>query len=161
METRHNILAWLLAGERSHADPARCFDALSPVLAGRAPAGAPYTVYEQLNHVRYWQGIYLRRLDGEAVPTPPTAAQGWPGPARPEGDAAWDAAVEDFRAGLRRALAIAHAAGLEEGLPNWDGMNRAHGLALLAAHNAYHAGQVVLLRRQLDAWPPPGVGDTW
>lgn len=156
-----NILTWLLTGERSHADPARCFDELSAELAGRAPDGAPYTVYEQLNHVRYWQGVYLRRLDGEDVPSPPTAAHGWPGPARPEGDAAWEAAVEDFRAGVRRALAIASSAGLERELPHWGGINLAHGLALLAAHNAYHAGQVVLLRRELGAWPRSVLGDTW
>ncbi len=156
-----NILSWLLTGRRSHAEPARCFDELPMELAGRAPAGAPYTVYEQLNHLRYWQAVYLRRLDGEDVPSPRSAAQGWPGPTRPEGAEAWSAAVEDFRAGVRRALALANSAGLEEELPHWGGINRAHGLALLAAHNAYHAGQVVLLRRELGAWPPRGVGDTW
>jgi uncharacterized damage-inducible protein DinB len=155
-----NILVWLLSGERSHADPARCFDALSPDLAGQAGAG-PHTICEILAHMRYWQDLYLRRLDGEDVPTPPSAADGWPGPAAPAGLADWEAAVEAFRRGVARALALAAAPDLERALPHWGGINRAHGLALLAAHNAYHAGQVVLLRRSLDAWPPPGVGDTW
>jgi uncharacterized damage-inducible protein DinB len=111
--------------------------------------------------MRYWQGVYLRRLDGEAVPTPPSAAQGWPAPAAPAGSEGWEAAVESFRRGVLGALAMAAAPDLEKTLPHWGGINRAHGLALLAAHNAYHAGQVVLLRRQLGSWPPPGVGDTW
>ena len=28
-------------------------------------------------------------------------------------------------------------------------------------HNSYHVGQIILLRRLLKAWPPPGGGDTW
>jgi len=28
-------------------------------------------------------------------------------------------------------------------------------------HGTYHLGQVVLIRRMLGAWPPPGGGDTW
>ena len=27
-------------------------------------------------------------------------------------------------------------------------------------HNRYHLGQIALLRRTLEAWPPPG-GDSW
>lgn len=156
-----NILVWLLTGERSHADPARCFDELDPARAGEVVAGSPHTIHEILGHMRYWQDIYLRRLDGEDAPTPPNAAEGWPGPAAPSGVDAWEAAIGEFRAGVGRALSLARAPDLERELPHWGGINRAHGLALLAAHNAYHAGQVVLLRRQLGEWPPPGVGDTW
>jgi uncharacterized damage-inducible protein DinB len=28
-------------------------------------------------------------------------------------------------------------------------------------HNSHHLGQVVMVRRLLGAWPPPGGGDTW
>jgi uncharacterized damage-inducible protein DinB len=31
----------------------------------------------------------------------------------------------------------------------------------IAAHNSYHLGQIVLIRRMLGAWPPPGGGDSW
>ncbi len=34
-------------------------------------------------------------------------------------------------------------------------------LASIANHNAYHLGQVVLLRQLLDSWPPPSGGDSW
>jgi uncharacterized damage-inducible protein DinB len=28
-------------------------------------------------------------------------------------------------------------------------------------HNSYHLGQITLLRRSLNVWPPEGGGDTW
>lgn len=34
-------------------------------------------------------------------------------------------------------------------------------LPTLADHNTYHFGQIVSLRRQLGAWPPPSGGQTW
>jgi uncharacterized damage-inducible protein DinB len=32
---------------------------------------------------------------------------------------------------------------------------------MLQGHNSYHLGQIVLLRQELGAWPPPRGGDTW
>jgi uncharacterized damage-inducible protein DinB len=34
-------------------------------------------------------------------------------------------------------------------------------LVQITAHNSYHAGQIALLRRQMDAWPPRRGGDSW
>ena len=31
----------------------------------------------------------------------------------------------------------------------------------ISAHNSYHVGQIALLRRQLNAWPPKSGGDSW
>ena len=41
------------------------------------------------------------------------------------------------------------------------GIRRGEGLAIVAQHNSYHLGQIVMLRRVLGAWPPPAGGDTW
>ena len=31
----------------------------------------------------------------------------------------------------------------------------------MVAHNSYHIGQVAMIRRALDAWPPKAGGDSW
>jgi hypothetical protein len=31
----------------------------------------------------------------------------------------------------------------------------------MVAHNSYHIGQIAMIRRMLNAWPPLGGGDTW
>ena len=31
----------------------------------------------------------------------------------------------------------------------------------MVAHNSYHTGQIAMIRRALDAWPPKAGGDSW
>ena len=56
---------------------------------------------------------------------------------------------------------------LQAPLPNPPGHeDKRHPSALellwgLSAHNSYHAGQIVVIRQALGAWPPPTGGDTW
>ncbi len=40
-------------------------------------------------------------------------------------------------------------------------MSELEQLENLAAHNAYHFGRIVLLRRLLGIWPPASGGFTW
>ena len=39
--------------------------------------------------------------------------------------------------------------------------SRADVLRAMGNHVSYHVGQIALLRRMMNAWPPPGGGDTW
>lgn len=34
-------------------------------------------------------------------------------------------------------------------------------LCQIVAHNSYHTGQIAMLRRAMNAWPPKAGGDTW
>lgn len=166
-EALADALIRALSAEDAHVDPVRALAGLDADLAGRVPwaglapaAGrpsldAPYSIYQLLRHLVYWQDLLLRALRGEPVAWPRTAAEGWRAPQRPPSEAAWREAVARFLAGLREAQQRARElAGRPE-----DPLLR-HVL-VLALHNSYHLGQIVLLRRMLDAWPPPGGGDTW
>jgi uncharacterized damage-inducible protein DinB len=72
-----------------------------------------------------------------------------------------DGAVERFNQGLTVVQGLINPDTLDEVLPNWAYRTRSEAIALVAAHNSYHIGQIVLLRRMLGAWPPPTGGDTW
>ncbi|HZF67472.1 MAG TPA: DinB family protein [Gemmatirosa sp.] len=142
------------------------FDAASA--AARPIAGA-HSAWELALHATAWTREVARRLRPDVLAGEPEAGD-WP-PA-PEGAAADEAAWARTRADADRALdeclaAIAeHLAGaphrLDAIVPRADGADAAlsdaalgtrhtYGdmLAGLAAHLAYHAGQLVLLRRAL------------
>jgi hypothetical protein len=78
----------------------------------------------------------------------------WPPTAAPPTEAAWDESVAAFRkdrAALRR-LADDPAVDLFARVPQGSGQTYLRELLLVADHNAYHVGQLVLVRRLLGDW---------
>ena len=154
-------LGHALRGEGAHVETTAALDGLSWEQAGERIAGAPHTVFQIVNHMIYWQDVFIQRLTGAHAPTPPHAAIGWPGGAEPASSQEWLGAVGRFNAGLVAVQALVTVDTLDEPLPNWNHRTRAEAIAGTASHNSYHLGQIVLLRRMLGAWPPPTGGDSW
>jgi len=78
----------------------------------------------------------------------------WPKSAEPPSERAWDdsiAAFRDDRAALE-ALAGDESIDLFATIPHGDGQTYLRELLLVADHNAYHLGQLVMVRQQLGAW---------
>jgi uncharacterized damage-inducible protein DinB len=147
-----------LAGRAAHAPVGDIFDGLTWKLAGERPQGVSHAIYQQVNHLVYWQDFGLRWLDGDKPATPEHAAESWPGDEAPADQQAWESAVERFKSGLAEIVRRAVESNLYEQLGPKTALDI---LQVLASHNSYHAGQVAALRRALGAWPPPGGGATW
>ena len=154
-------LGHALRGEGAHVEVTAALDGMDWRVAGQRVPGAPYTVFQLLNHMVFWQDIFLQRLTGAHAPPPPHAAAGWPGSEAPASEADWLAAVSRFDQGLVSVQALVAVDTLERPLPNWNHRTCGEAIAATAAHNSYHLGQIVLLRRMLGAWPPPTGGDSW
>jgi hypothetical protein len=71
---------------------------------------------------------------------------------------AWPALVASFLAGIEELAKLAEERA-EVTSPHRDDTSVGYDLAESALHNAYHCGQIVLLRRIQGLWPPAG-GDT-
>jgi len=156
---RPEFLQFLLADGVGGFTPfARALDGLSPEDAVRKPEGSPHSVAEVVAHMVFWQERFLQMVDG-GEPTPvPTASVGWPSVTADD----WPGLVARYLAGLERYRSIAQDAE-ELRRPLVPGRDRTVGAAIASyyVHDAHHLGQVILLRRMIGAWPPPGGGDTW
>lgn len=133
-------------------------EAISGVTAAQAaarPAGRAHTIWELLLHVAAWMDEAAERLAGRHHEAP--LAGDWP-PVPEPNEANWAAARQHLLDSLER-LGRQFAE-----MPEEDLMSRAHStegpsviifdmMAGVAAHNAYHAGQIVLLKKALDAAP--------
>jgi uncharacterized damage-inducible protein DinB len=162
-------LVELLHGKGAHASPIACVEDLSSALAGRTIDGFPHSIWQLLRHMNYWMEFEIQRIDGHPPQYPEHAAGSWLAGAKPPSDAAWTSAVARFRelidtlvrhaqSGpevLAREVPPAHA---QQG-----GVSSSVRAILwqVVAHNAYHIGQVAVIRRCLNAWPPSSGGDTW
>ena len=147
----------LLDGTGAHASTTGSLEDLDEELAAATREGWPHSCHQILLHVVFWQDLFLARLEGRPAPLPRRAEVGWPDPGRNR----WTDTVGRFVRGLDAAKGHVRGGELDARLADWKGIRRGEGLAILAQHNSYHLGQIVLLRRVLGAWPPPAGGDTW
>jgi uncharacterized damage-inducible protein DinB len=142
--------------------PRHALDGIAADVADRRVPGAPHTIAEIVAHMDFWQDWFAGRCDGTAGPMAQSAASGWPA-AQP---GAWDPLRRRFLDGLERVAALGasdQARRLDPPIefPPLAGISVREVLVHVAAHNAHHLGQVVLLRQLLGAWPPPAGSYTW
>ena len=78
----------------------------------------------------------------------------WPKSPEPSSAEAWDASVAAIRKDLKafKDLIIRPGADLYKPFRWGDGQNLLREALLIADHNAYHLGELVVLRRLLGAW---------
>ena len=146
----------LLHGGHAHLSFDDAVRDLPADLRGKAPRGSPYTAWQLVEHLRLAQDDILRfsrNTDGsyEELEWPDDY---WPKAKGPRDDAEWEASLAAFRQDrtAMEALVADPAQDLFAPFPWGTGQTLLREAMLVADHNAYHLGQLVLLRRLIGAW---------
>jgi len=149
-------LAALLDGGQAHATFADAVKDFPVELRGVAPDGLPYSAWQILEHIRIAQRDILdfsAPLTGgyQAMEWP---AAYWPKEKTPGGPEAWDRSVAAVEADLEKFKKLILKPGADLAKPFlWGtGQNLLREALLIADHNAYHVGELIVLRRLLGAW---------
>ena len=147
-------LLYLLRGGGAHVKFETAIADLPHRLRGVKPQGLPFTAWRLLEHMRLAQWDILEFSRNPKHVSPEWPGGYWPQADGPADDAAWEKSVRAFRAGLKgmQKLVANPAADLFARIPHGDGQTLLREALLVADHNAYHLGQLVMLRRQLGAW---------
>ncbi len=144
----------LLDGGNAHATFDDAVHGLPLPKSGIRPTGLPYSAWELLEHMRIAQNDILRFSQSADYVSPQWPEGYWPGHSAPENEAQWDRSVKAFRKDLAEfhKLIADPSQDLYRKLPWGDGQTLLREALLIADHNAYHVGQLVLVRRLLGAW---------
>ena len=144
----------LLAWGDAHVDYDRAVAGLAPELRGQRPGGLPYSPWELLEHLRITQHDILDFSRNPQYAELSWPEDYWPQSAAPPDAHAWDVSIAAFHADREalQALADDPAVDLFARIPHGQGQTYLRELLLVADHNAYHVGQLVLVRRLLGAW---------
>src|SRR5437588_574461 len=145
---------WLLKGGHAHVGFKKAFSEMPKALRGKKPRGLPYTPWQQVEHMRICQWDILEYIRNPKYASLKWPEDYWPAPSPPT-EGAWDKSVRGFQADLRTLEGMAaHASpDLLARVPgDPEGPSILHELLLVADHNAYHLGQLIVLRRLLSAW---------
>jgi uncharacterized damage-inducible protein DinB len=134
-------------------------NALEGVTANQAawkPEGSDNSIWETLAHISYYNNAYLLRFKGvdykyDVADNEETFRSG------EVTEEAWRAEVENFDGIMtewRRLLEAADETKLDEAVSAENASSWAELIANVNAHNAYHSGQILLLRKLQGSWDP-------
>lgn len=150
---RDHVL-YLLQGGGAHLNFDQAIADLPVELRGAKVSGVPHTPWRLLEHMRICQWDILEFSRNSAHVSPEFPDGYWPDSDAPPDDEAWHKSVESFRGDLQAMVDLVSDPGTDlfARIPHGDGQTILREALLVADHNAYHLGQLVLLRRCLGAW---------
>ena len=147
-------LVYLLADGGAHVSFDTAVDRLPASLRGAKPAKAPHTPWQIIDHMRVAQWDILEFSRNAAHVSPDFPDGYWPSSAAPASARAWTESLRRFRTDLKAMIALVTdpSTDLFARIPHGDGQTILREALLVADHNAYHLGQLALLRKLLGAW---------
>jgi hypothetical protein len=147
-------LLYLLNGGGAHASFDAAIKGLPVALRGKTPKGAEHSPWELVEHMRLAQRDILEFSRNPKHVSPEWPAGYWPKEPAPPSASAWSKTVKAFQADLKAMcdLVADPSTDLYAPIPHGDGQTILREALLIADHNAYHLGALVLVRRLLGAW---------
>jgi len=144
----------LLNGEGAHASFEGAVKDMPAALRGQRPKGTAHSPWEVLEHMRIAQWDILEFIRNAKHVSPEFPAGYSPSTQAPPNEKAWDESVNSFRTHAKEIsdLAANESADLFTPIPHGADKTILREILLVADHNAYHLGELVLLRRLLGAW---------
>jgi len=155
-ELRQQLKA-LLDGGQAHATFDQAVKDMPAKLQGAVPHGLPYSAWQLLEHLRLAQRDILdfSRNDDGSYRELKWPDDYWPKKPEPPNADAWQKSIDQIRKDRTAFEALLDSVddpNLIRPFPWGDGQNLLREALLIADHEAYHVGELVLLRRLLGAW---------
>jgi len=144
----------LLTGSHAHADFEAAIKNFPAELRGKRPEGADHSPWQLVEHLRIAQWDILEFSRDAKHKSPDWPGGYWPATPEPPDEKAWDKSVRAFRKDLKTFCAWISdpATDLYAKIAHGDGQTILREALLIADHNAYHVGQIILVRKLLGAW---------
>ena len=150
-EALREHLVEILSGGSAHANVEQALRELPASLAGATIPGFPNTPWRLLEHIRLAQWDILEFSRDPAHVSPKFPDGYWPASDTAPQEQAWSDSVEAICRDLQSMIDLVRdpTTDLFTPIPHGDGQTILREALLLADHNAYHLGQLMMLRRAL------------
>jgi hypothetical protein len=151
-ELREQLLH-AMRGDESHIDFESATSDLSAELGGVKPEAAPHTAWQLLEHMRIAQHDLLEFSRNPSHKSPTWPEGYWPKTEAPPNKQAWDLSIATFQKEARAMedLILDPKQDLFKPIEGGTGQTLLREALVAAAHNSYHLGQLVFLKKTLLA----------
>jgi len=137
----------------AHAGFDAAVDGIAPAVRGVVPEGLPHSPWQILEHLRRAQHDILDFCRNPGYVELSFPADYWPPAPAPPSAKAWDESVAAFRRDRDELKKLAEdTADLFARIPHGTAQTYLRELLLVGDHNAYHVGQLVMVRQALGDW---------
>jgi uncharacterized damage-inducible protein DinB len=137
----------------AHATVKEAINNLKPELRNVHPQRGVHSVWEEFEHLRITQEDILRyTLD------PNWKSPNWPSEYWPDNDKftdkLWNESIKKFFSDLGELINLVNNSEIDltSEIPHGEGRSYLRELLLVIDHNAYHCGQIVMVRKLLNDW---------
>ncbi|HWQ56014.1 MAG TPA: DinB family protein [Bryobacteraceae bacterium] len=122
-------------------------------LRGTKPPGAPHSAWQLLEHMRIAQEDILDFSRNPNYRDKKFPDDYWPATEAPPSDEAWETSVQEFQKDMKemQELVADTKHDLLAKIPHGKGQTLLREALVVADHNAYHLGQLMFLRKMMEA----------
>ncbi len=147
-------LIYLLKDGGAHANFESAVAGIPEPIRGKRPEGVAHSPWEVLEHMRIAQEDILEFMRNPKHVSPDFPAGYWPKTPAPPTEQAWDKSLAAFRKDFEAIVKLVEnpATDLFAQVKPEEQQTTLREILLVGDHNAYHLGELILLRRLLGAW---------
>jgi hypothetical protein len=123
-------------------------------LSGERPGNLPYSIWQITEHIRIAQWDILEFSRNAKHVSPKWPEGYWPKAAAPKSENAWEKCVQQIQADRTSFTELIKNAGdnLYKPFEYGTGQSLLKEALVLADHNSYHTGEIIIIRRLLNSW---------
>ena len=153
-ELRKHLIT-LLRKSDAHAGFDKTVIGIPHAKMGVRPHGLPHSAWELLEHIRLAQRDILEFSESAAYEARRFPDDYWPASPAPANAEAWEKSVQAILADRGAFIKLLQdpERDLYEPFPWGEGQTLLREALLIADHNAFHLGEIVMVRTLLEVWP--------
>ena len=150
---RKHLVNLLTKGE-AHATFEDAVKDVPAAARGKVPEGGTHSLWDLVEHMRIAQGDILEFSRNAKHVSPKFPKGYWPKTSTPPNAKAWDKSIKDFLADRDEMCKLIEkkSTDLFGEIPHGEGHTVLREALLMADHNAYTVGEIVITRRLLGVW---------
>lgn len=144
-----------LSGKHAHYDVLKALRGITAEEAKKQPVKSDRSIWDHLYHIVFWHDITWRAIQGEEFDWKAIQGTDWLPEDAKLTETAWKELVESFASHLEKLKNVAEKENLGRLLKGFGNTPLGRSIIIEFQHNAYHIGQIVILRKLQGFWPPP------
>jgi hypothetical protein len=121
---------------------------------GKKPHGLPYSIWQIAEHIRIAQWDILDFSRNANYKAPKWPDDYWPDEASPRNEAAWTNCIAQINSDLDAFINLLQdqRSDIFKPFAHGNGQTLLREALLIADHNSYHTGEIIILRRLMGVW---------